>query len=239
MLINSVLQRLHFLQAAPGAQRDAGQRIVGDGDRQAGRIAQHLIQIGRAASRRRSARCPCRRCRRPVPAACASSATFTASTIAPTGSARLSAIWRWVMVISFGTPFIRSRPLISMVTPSPSSGRQAEPISFLMRSAVRFADQQVMVAADIGDDRLVHLVAADAHRARIDDAAERQHRHFGGAAADIDDHRAGGLGDRQAGADRRRHRLLDQEDAAGAGRHRPIPGSRGARPRSSPRARRR
>ncbi|MES2090283.1 MAG: Clp protease N-terminal domain-containing protein [Pseudomonadota bacterium] len=36
-----------------------------------------------------------------------------------------------------------------------------------------FADEQVGVAADVGDDRLVHLVAADAHRARIDDAAER------------------------------------------------------------------
>ena len=80
-----------------------------------------------------------------------------------------------------------------------------------------FADQQVMVAADIGDDRLVHLVAADPHRAGIDDAAERQHRDLGGAAADVDHHRAGRLGDRQAGADRRRHRLLDQEDPARAG----------------------
>ena len=66
-----------------------------------------------------------------------------------------------------------------------------------------------MVAADIGDDRLVHLVAAHPHRAAIDDAAERQHRDLGRAAADIDDHRAGRLGHRQPGADRCRHRLLD------------------------------
>src|SRR5207302_7102166 len=53
------------------------------------------------------------------------------------------------------------------------------------------ADEQVMVAPDIGDDRLVHLVAADPHRAGIDDAAKREHRDLGGAAADIDDHRPG------------------------------------------------
>jgi hypothetical protein len=50
-----------------------------------------------------------------------SSATFTASTICADRFGQASAIWRWVMTISFGTPFIRSRPLISMVTPSPSS----------------------------------------------------------------------------------------------------------------------
>ena len=68
------------------------------------------------------------------------------------------------------------------------------------------------------DDRLVELVAADPDRLRDDDPAERDHRHLGGAAADVDDHRAGRLGDRQAGADRRRHRLLDQVGLAGAGR---------------------
>ena len=123
--------------------------------------------------------------------------------------------------------------------PLPSAGGAAEPISFLMRSDAGFADQQILVAADIGDDRLVHLVAADAHAARIDDAAQRQHRHFGGAAADIHHHRAGGFGDRKAGADRRRHRLLDQKDAAGAGRQAPIPEWRGVPRRSSPTARRR
>ena len=53
----------------------------------------------------------------------------------PTGSARLSEICRSLTTISFGTPFIRSRPLISMVRPSPSSGAQAEAMVFLIRSA--------------------------------------------------------------------------------------------------------
>src|SRR6266567_6418851 len=59
------------------------------------------------------------------------------------------------------------------------------------------ADQKVMVAPDIGDDRLIHLVAADPHRAGIDDAAQREDRHLGRAAADINYHRAGRLGYRQ------------------------------------------
>jgi hypothetical protein len=46
-----------------------------------------------------------------------SRATLTASTIDPTGSAKLSEIWRSLITISYGTPFIRSRPLISMIRP--------------------------------------------------------------------------------------------------------------------------
>jgi hypothetical protein len=61
----------------------------------------------------------------------------------------------------------------------------------LIRSAC-FAHQEVMLAAKVGDDRLVHAVAAHADRAGIDDVAERQHRHLGGAAADVHDHVAGG-----------------------------------------------
>src|SRR5437588_403438 len=49
------------------------------------------------------------------------------------------------------------------------------------------ADQEIVVAPNIGDDRLVHLVAAHPNRPAIDDTAEREHRDFGRAAADIDD----------------------------------------------------
>ena len=74
-----------------------------------------------------------------------------------------------------------------------------------------------MIAPDIGDDRLVHLVAADPDRAGIDNAAQREDRDLGGAAADIDNHRSRRFGHRQAGADRRRHRLLDQKHPARTG----------------------
>jgi hypothetical protein len=79
------------------------------------------------------------------------------------------------------------------------------------------ADQHAVVAADVVDDGLVELVAADADRALVDHAAQRDHADLGGAAADVDDHRAGGLGHRQAGADRGGHRFLDQVHLGGAG----------------------
>ena len=45
----------------------------------------------------------------------------------------------------------------------------------------------------------------------------RDDRDLGRAAADVDDHVAGGLVDGQPGADRGGHRLLDDVDPAGAG----------------------
>ena len=61
------------------------------------------------------------------------------------------------------------------------------------------------------DDRFVELVAGDADRFARDDATERDHRDLGGAAADVDDHVAGRLVHREPRADRRGHRLLDDE----------------------------
>ena len=74
-----------------------------------------------------------------------------------------------------------------------------------------------MDLAGVGDDLLVHLVAGGADRVALDDAAEGDDGDLGRAAADVDDHAAGRLHDRQAGADRCRHRLFDQVGLAGAG----------------------
>ena len=74
----------------------------------------------------------------------------------------------------------------------------------------RLADQDSVVAAHIVRDRVVEPVAADAHRRRVDDAVQRDHRDLGGAAADVEHHRAARLVHRHAGADRRGHRLLDE-----------------------------
>src|SRR5205807_1655515 len=79
------------------------------------------------------------------------------------------------------------------------------------------ADHQLVLALDVVDYRLVELVPADANRLRDDDAAERDHRHLARAPADVDHHVAGRLPDRQPGADRRGHRLLDQVRLAGPG----------------------
>ena len=67
------------------------------------------------------------------------------------------------------------------------------------------------------DDRFVHVVAGGADGAGVDHPAQRDHRDVGGAAADVDDHAAGRLGDRQPGADRGGHRLVDQVHFAGLG----------------------
>ena len=74
-----------------------------------------------------------------------------------------------------------------------------------------------MHLAGVGDDLLVHLVAGGADRGADDDAAERDHGDLRRAAADVHDHAAVRLHDRQAGADRGRHRLFDQVGRAGAG----------------------
>ena len=49
------------------------------------------------------------------------------------------------------------------------------------------AEQQVVLAAGVGHDVLVHLVATYPNAAADDDAAERDHGHLRGAAADVDD----------------------------------------------------
>src|SRR5467141_3475190 len=79
------------------------------------------------------------------------------------------------------------------------------------------ADQQVVLALDVLDDRFIHLVAAHADALGVHDARERDHCDVAGPAADVHDHVSGRLGDRQPGADRRGHRLLDQVDLARSG----------------------
>src|SRR5436190_10605109 len=74
-----------------------------------------------------------------------------------------------------------------------------------------FAERKRVLALHEVDDRFVELVTADAARLADDDAAERDHRDLGRAAADVDDHVPGGFVHRQARADRRRHRFLDHE----------------------------
>ena len=50
------------------------------------------------------------------------------------------------------------------------------------------ADQEVVLALDVLNDRLVHLVRRDAHGLRVDDARERDDGDVRRPAADVDDH---------------------------------------------------
>ena len=119
-------------------------------------------------------------------------------------------------MIVFGRPVSMSRPRTSACTSSLQRG-SAEPISSLISSAVCWPIRSLYSLLDVVDDRLVHLVAADAEALRDDDAAERDDCDLARAAADVDDHVPGRLGDGQPGADRGRHRLLDQVGLARAG----------------------
>ena len=145
-----------------------------------------------------------------------SSVTFTASTMADTGSSMASRISSVEMTIVLGRPVTRSRPRISACSSSLSG--QAEPSAILISSAVRSPSARLYSFLMKLDDGVVELVAADADRLAGDDAAERDDGDLGRAAADVDDHVAGRLLHRQPGADRRGHRLLDDVGGlAGAG----------------------
>ena len=95
-------------------------------------------------------------------------------------------------------------------------GLDLDPLGHLL------ADEQVVLLPAVVDDILIHLIARDADRARHDDAAQRGHRHLGGAAADVHDHAPERVGDGQGGADGRGHRLFDQIRLARAGAERGV-----------------
>src|SRR2546430_14895033 len=93
----------------------------------------------------------------------------------------------------FGHPVHQVAPLDLHYAPLAVLGHAGGTYLLLDPLGAALANKEIMVAADIADDRLVHLVAPDPHRAAIDDAAHRKHRHPRGPASDIDDPRARGL----------------------------------------------
>src|SRR5687768_14784223 len=74
-----------------------------------------------------------------------------------------------------------------------------------------------MHLAGVCNDLLVHLVTGSPDRVALDDASEGDHRDLSRTTADVDDHAAVRVHDRQAGADCGGHGLLDQVGLAGAG----------------------
>jgi hypothetical protein len=145
-----------------------------------------------------------------------SSVTFTASHDGDTGSSMASRISSVVVTMVLGRPVTRSRPRISACSSSSSAPGRTEVHLHLLGGAL--AEREAVLLLDELDDRVVELVAADPHRLARHDAAERDDRHLGGAAADVDDHVAGGSCTGRFGADGRGHGLLDDVGRlAGAG----------------------
>ena len=84
------------------------------------------------------------------------------------------------------------------------------------------ADDQAHGSPHVLHDRVVHLIAPDAHAGRRDHTAERDHGDLRRAAADVDDHGAAGGLDRQPRADRGRHRLFHEMRLARTGHRRGV-----------------
>src|SRR5262249_30107816 len=80
-----------------------------------------------------------------------------------------------------------------------------------------FTDEDAVVAAHVVHDGFVEAVATDARRGGVHDAVQREHGDFGGAAADVQHHRAARFVHGQARADRGRHGLANYLPAARAG----------------------
>src|SRR5471032_4092 len=80
-----------------------------------------------------------------------------------------------------------------------------------------FADQAAVVATHVGDDRFVEAVAANPYGFGVNHTVQGNQRDFGRTTTDIDNHRAASFFYRQAGTDRSRHWLFDQEHFTGTG----------------------
>jgi hypothetical protein len=91
-----------------------------------------------------------------------SSAMRTPSTIWPTGSDSASAIWPGDL--DFLGHAVDQVAALDVDRLADAVGGRLGDADFLLDPlGGGFADQQIVVAADIRDDRFVHLVAADAH----------------------------------------------------------------------------
>ena len=81
------------------------------------------------------------------------------------------------------------------------------------------ADGNAELVADMFQDLVIIVVARHTDTGGLDLAAQRQDSDIGGAAADINDHPAIGLGDVDAGTQCSGNGLIDQVDLTGTGGH--------------------
>ena len=79
-----------------------------------------------------------------------------------------------------------------------------------------FPHHQVVHLFQVAADGIAEFIARHPHRLGNHRALEAEHRHFGGAAADVHDHRAHRLSNRQASADGGGHRFIHQVHLPGA-----------------------
>ena len=179
-------RRAELLDAPAGAADDGAQRVVGDAHGHAELVAHPLVEAAQQRSPPVSA----------MPRSTMSPASSggqtsrvarTSSTICSTGASMARRTSAEQMVTVLGSPVTRSRPRTRVAQLlAQREGRAGADLDVL---GAALAEQQGVLALDVGDERLVDLVAADAHGAGGDDAAEADDGDVGRAAADVDDHR--------------------------------------------------
>ena len=76
-------------------------------------------------------------------------------------------------------------------------------------------DQAAVVAANVGNDRFIELVATGTNRLGVHNAIQGDDSDFGGATADVHNHGTAGFLHRQASTNGRSHRLFNQEHFPG------------------------
>ena len=79
--------------------------------------------------------------------------------------------------------------------------------------------QHVVLALQIGGNGFVHFIAGDPHRTAVNNSGKGDDGNIRSAAADVHDHAPGRLGNGQARANGRHHRLLHQKDFTSPGTH--------------------
>src|SRR5215210_4835436 len=207
---------LLFLERPAGAERNAGQRVVGDRDGKAGFIAQHFVEAlqQRPAAGQHDALVA------NIGGEFGRSILECDADALDDGPDRLGQRFGDLALVDrdfLGNAVHQVATLDVNGLADAVDGRLGD-ADFLLDPLGRgFADQEVVVAPDVRADGFIHLVAADAYGGGVGGAAQAQHGDLGRAAADVDDHRSDRGGHRHVGADRGSHGLLDQIDGAGPG----------------------
>src|SRR5436190_12042750 len=206
-------QLVHQLENAPATARHTGQGVVRHHDREPRFLGEQLVDVAqqRAAAREHDAtlgdvRAQFRR-------SLLERLLHRAYDVLQRLLQRLQnlvAIEREAARHAFGEVAALDRELAHLL---PGIGRADLDLDAL---GGRLADEDAVVAAHVVHDRLVEAIAADACGVGVHHAIERQYGHLGGAAADVEHHRAARLVHRQSRAHRRGHRLAHDRHVARA-----------------------
>ena len=76
-------------------------------------------------------------------------------------------------------------------------------------------DEEIVLVLDVLQYSFIHFIATNSYRFTVDDAGQRDYRHFSGAAPDIHHHITCGLGDGQSSANCSSHGFFNEKNLSG------------------------